>query len=144
MANLGEAREKAFLNEAQERLNLFDDDVKLTQISRLRWISNLQDACRIRNESRTCILFTRDSTLANSAVLEFARLFHQEFFSQSEMQLIYANGERFEIKTDRILFDMGKRIGWKQKKIISMELLPSRDIFRNNRGSAESILWFQN
>ncbi len=52
------------------------------------------------------------------------------------------NGDRMEIETDRFLWEIGKKVGWKQKKIINMELLPSRDIFRNKRGSSESILWF--
>ena len=52
------------------------------------------------------------------------------------------NGGRMDIETDRFLWEIGKKVGWKQKKIINMELLPSRDIFRNKRGSAESILWF--
>lgn len=55
----------------------------------------------------------------------------------------FLNGERFEVETDNLLWEIGKTVGWKQKKIISMELLPSRDIFRHNRGSAESILWFE-
>lgn len=51
--------------------------------------------------------------------------------------------ERYEIKTDQLLWEMGKITGWKQQKLINMELLPSRDIFRSNRGTSESILWFK-
>ena len=32
------------------------------------------------------------------------------------------NGSRLEIETDRFLWEIGKRVGWKQKKIINMEL----------------------
>ena len=53
------------------------------------------------------------------------------------------NGERITIETDRFLWEIGKLVGWKQRKIVNMELLPSRDIFRYQRGTAESILWFQ-
>lgn len=53
------------------------------------------------------------------------------------------NGERITIETDRFLWEIGKLVGWKQRKVINMELLPSRDIFRYQRGTAESILWFQ-
>ncbi len=53
------------------------------------------------------------------------------------------NKKRVEIQTDRLLWEIGKKVGWKQKKVINMELLPSRDIFRYQRGTSESILWFQ-
>jgi len=53
------------------------------------------------------------------------------------------NGSRVEIETDKLLWAIGKKIGWKQEKALSMELLPSRDIFRENRGSAETILYFR-
>lgn len=53
------------------------------------------------------------------------------------------NGERLEIPTDRFLWEIGERAGWHQEEFLNMELLPSRDIFRKNRGSAESILAFR-
>ena len=53
------------------------------------------------------------------------------------------DGKRFEIETDKLVWEIGKKVGWKQRKMLNMELLPSRDIFRNNKGSSESILWFQ-
>jgi site-specific DNA-methyltransferase (cytosine-N4-specific) len=53
------------------------------------------------------------------------------------------NGERLEIPTDRFLWEIGERAGWHQEEFLNMELLPSRDIFRKNRGSAESILVFR-
>ena len=53
------------------------------------------------------------------------------------------NGERVTIETDRFLWEIGRLVGWKQRKIVNMELVPSRDIFRNQRGTAESILWFE-
>ena len=53
------------------------------------------------------------------------------------------NNHRVEIPTDRFLWELGKAAGWHQEQFVSMELLPSRDIFRKNRGSAESILVFR-
>ena len=53
------------------------------------------------------------------------------------------NGKKVEIPTDRFLWEIGKKAGWHQEKLIDMELLPSRDIFRRNRGSSENILVFR-
>jgi site-specific DNA-methyltransferase (cytosine-N4-specific) len=53
------------------------------------------------------------------------------------------HGERVEIATDEFLFAVGEAAGWKQSEVIDMELLPSRDIFRENRGSKEVILCFK-
>jgi len=53
------------------------------------------------------------------------------------------NGERLEIETDKLLWELGKHVGWKQCHFLDMELLPSRDIFSKNRGTAESILCFK-
>lgn len=50
------------------------------------------------------------------------------------------NGEKLEIPTDRLLYDLAEKVGWKKKGYTSMELLSSRDIFKDNRGSSESIL----
>lgn len=53
------------------------------------------------------------------------------------------DGERVEIATDVFLFELGEKAGWKAIESINMELLPSRDIFRENRGSKEAILCFR-
>lgn len=53
------------------------------------------------------------------------------------------SGERFTIETDHFLWEIGQQAGWKPKRVINMELLPSRDIFRHQRGTSESILWFE-
>lgn len=53
------------------------------------------------------------------------------------------NGKRVDIPTNEFLWEIGKTVGWKQEKLIDMELLPSRDIFRKNRGSSETILVFR-
>jgi Putative RNA methylase family UPF0020 len=53
------------------------------------------------------------------------------------------HGERVEIATDEFLFAIGEAAGWKQDEVINMELLPSRDIFKENRGSKEVILCFK-
>jgi site-specific DNA-methyltransferase (cytosine-N4-specific) len=52
-------------------------------------------------------------------------------------------GERIEIATDKFLFEIGAIAGWHQEERIDMELLPSRDIFRGNRGTKETILCFR-
>lgn len=51
-------------------------------------------------------------------------------------------GQKIEIPTDKYLFEIGAAAMWKQQEIIPMELLVSRDIFKENRGSSESILCF--
>lgn len=53
------------------------------------------------------------------------------------------NGERIDIHTDQFLWDIGALAGWTKEEVLSMELLPSRDVFRNNRGNSESILCFK-
>lgn len=53
------------------------------------------------------------------------------------------DGDRVEIPTDEFLFKIGSNAGWQPVEAIDMELLPSRDIFRDNRGSKESILWLR-
>ncbi|MBN1874933.1 MAG: hypothetical protein JXA33_11940 [Anaerolineae bacterium] len=52
-------------------------------------------------------------------------------------------GKRVVIPTDRFLWEIGGKAGWHQEKFIDMELLPSRDIFRKNTGTSESILVFR-
>ena len=54
------------------------------------------------------------------------------------------NGEKFEINTPELLFDLGEAAGWTKKSLSSMELISSRDMFRANRGSSEAILEFEN
>ncbi len=53
------------------------------------------------------------------------------------------NGKKIEIPTDQFLFDIGAAAGWKPEEMIPMEMLISRDIFKENRGSAETILCFR-
>jgi site-specific DNA-methyltransferase (cytosine-N4-specific) len=55
----------------------------------------------------------------------------------------HVNGKKIEIPTDQFLWEIGQKAGWHQEKFLEMELLPSRDIFRKNRGSSESILVFR-
>ena len=51
--------------------------------------------------------------------------------------------ETIVIPTDRILWEIGKSIGYEPVRTIDMELIQSRDIFKDNRGSAETILVFK-
>jgi site-specific DNA-methyltransferase (cytosine-N4-specific) len=53
------------------------------------------------------------------------------------------NGKKVVIPTDDFLFDLGATSGWYPVEKIPMELIVSRDIFRENRGTSESILCFK-
>ncbi|MNW41180.1 DNA methylase [compost metagenome] len=53
------------------------------------------------------------------------------------------DGVKWEIPTDQLLWELGEKVGWSQEKFLNMDLLPSRDLFRKNRGTAESILVFR-
>ncbi len=53
------------------------------------------------------------------------------------------DGEKIEIPTDRFFIGLGAAAGWTPVEQISMELISSRDIFRENRGSSETILCFR-
>ena len=51
--------------------------------------------------------------------------------------------QRIEIPTNKFLWQIGKRVGWTGVQRVEMELLPSRDVFRKNSGSQETILVFK-
>ena len=53
------------------------------------------------------------------------------------------DGTKIEIPTDRFLYEIGACAGWTCLEKLPMELLASRDIFRENRGSSETILCFR-
>lgn len=53
------------------------------------------------------------------------------------------DNEKIEIPTNSLLFEVGAIAGWKTEESIPMELLHSRDIFKENRGTCESILCFK-
>lgn len=55
-----------------------------------------------------------------------------------------AGGQRVEIETDKLLAQLGESMGLKLAEMIPMEMLASRDIFRGNASSAETILCFEN
>lgn len=52
--------------------------------------------------------------------------------------------QKIEINTDNLLGQLGESVGLKLEEKLSMEMLVSRDIFKKNAGSAESILFFRN
>jgi DNA modification methylase len=54
-----------------------------------------------------------------------------------------AGGQLIEIATDNLLSQLGESVGLKLEKQVSMEMLVSRDIFKKNAGSAETILCFR-
>jgi len=53
------------------------------------------------------------------------------------------NGEKIVIPTDTFLWSIGEKAGWEKVALLDMELLPSRDIFKNNTGTSEKILAFK-
>ena len=55
----------------------------------------------------------------------------------------FVKGKKTVIPTDDFLFELGAAAGWHPVEKIPMELIASRDIFRENRGSSESILCFK-
>ncbi len=55
-----------------------------------------------------------------------------------------AGGQRVEIETDKLLAQLGEAVGLRLVEEVSMEMLSSRDIFKKNASSAESILFFRN
>ncbi len=54
-----------------------------------------------------------------------------------------AGGQRVEIETDKWLAELGESAGLELEETIPMEMLVSRDIFRKNTGTAETILCFR-
>ena len=52
-----------------------------------------------------------------------------------------AGGQRVDIKTSGLLFELGGAVGFRQKDMLSMEMLVSRDIFRRNAADSEFILF---
>jgi len=54
-----------------------------------------------------------------------------------------AGGQRIEIETDRLLGLIGESVGLHLEQVIPMEMLISRDIFKNNAVTSETILYFR-
>jgi hypothetical protein len=52
-------------------------------------------------------------------------------------------GKKIDLPTDRLLVELGAAGGWTPVEQIPMERIASRDIFRQNRGSSETILCFK-
>jgi hypothetical protein len=50
------------------------------------------------------------------------------------------NDEKLIIHTDVLLYKLAQKVGFEAVELIDMELLTSRDMFRENRGSTEKIL----
>lgn len=55
-----------------------------------------------------------------------------------------AGGQRVEIETDQLLGELGETAGLRLVEQTPMEMLVSRDIFKKNSSSAETILCFRN
>lgn len=54
-----------------------------------------------------------------------------------------AGGQRVDIKTDKLLGSIGQSAGLSLEQTIPMEMLVSRDIFKNNAVASETILCFR-
>jgi len=54
-----------------------------------------------------------------------------------------AGGKRVDIETDRLLARLGEFVGLTLEEMIPMDMLTSRDIFRRNSGTTETILCFR-
>ncbi len=48
--------------------------------------------------------------------------------------------EKLIIQTDKLLFELAENVGFEAVDYLNMDLLSSRDVFRENRGSSESLL----
>ncbi len=55
-----------------------------------------------------------------------------------------AGGQRVEIETDKLLAYLGEAVGLRLEERLSMEMLVSRDVFKENTSSIETILFFRN
>jgi site-specific DNA-methyltransferase (cytosine-N4-specific) len=54
-----------------------------------------------------------------------------------------AGGQRVAIETDKLLAQLGESVGLRLEETLSMEMLVSRDVFKENTGSIETILFFR-
>lgn len=54
-----------------------------------------------------------------------------------------AGGERVDINTDKLLAEIGESAGLIVEGLMAMQMLNSRDIFRNNSGSVETLIEFR-
>ena len=96
---------------------------------------------RRRNLPSLLAKYFLDMTDAMSASRKMMRPESYAFFIVGNNST-YINDEKIEIPTNKFLWQIGNKVGWHQVDIVDMELLPSRDIFRYNRGSSEQILIF--
>jgi hypothetical protein len=55
-----------------------------------------------------------------------------------------AGGRRIDIETQELLAELGQSVGLVLQDTVEMDMLTSRDIFRKNTGSSETILMFRN
>lgn len=55
----------------------------------------------------------------------------------------YANGTRIEIETPKLLSEIAESVGLDVERTLNMDMLKSRDIFRGNASSSESVLFLR-
>ena len=55
----------------------------------------------------------------------------------------YVADEKIDIKTNQLLWDLARNVGWRQVNYIDMDMPVSRDVFRKHQGTSEAILIFE-
>nr|ADQ20509.1 M.BseYI [Bacillus sp. 2521] len=106
--------------------------------------SNHQDGVGFRRRNLPSLLAKYFLDMLDSMKLSFTMMKdHSYSFYIVGNNSTNINGEKLIIPTNKLLFELGKHVGWKQVKLVDMELLASRDIFQQNSGNSESILIFK-
>lgn len=55
----------------------------------------------------------------------------------------YVAGEKVDIRTNQLLWDLATTVGWRQVNYIDMDMPVSRDVFKKHQGASEAILIFE-
>lgn len=55
----------------------------------------------------------------------------------------YVADKKIDIKTNQLLWDLARNVGWRQVNYIDMDMPVSRDVFRKHQGTSEAILIFE-
>lgn len=136
-------RQRVFLwNTYQDRKSILPNDVS-DLIDRIAETNHGEGVgFRRRNLPALLSKYFLDMFDSMSSALKVMKPNSYAFYVVGNNSTVVDN-ERVEIATDRFLWEIGEMAGWTKIDTVSMELLPSRDIFRNNRGTSETILIFR-
>ncbi len=129
------------------------DDYNRKKISLPVEIANIIDKIHVLNENNDVGFRRRNlSALLAKYFLDMQHVLenlHSLLRSGGEAYVIIGNnhtiagGEKIEIETDILLAQLGQSIGFELQDKMSMEMLVSRDIFKKNASSGETILRFR-